>query len=142
MSHFIICSNATSILGTPNGHASTQFEQAMQRGFSDVCTTPSSFCLMASAGQTCAQVGFSQCMQTIGVVAIDCARSMLSTWIIGTPRCVSHSAQAFSQDRQPMQRDGSTKKASPLMSADLGRLPRRSRPEPPEDGGWPALAVP
>src|SRR5262245_49794086 len=114
MSHFIICSNAVIIFGTPNGQARTQFGQAMQRGFSDDSTTPSSFCLIASAGQTCAQVGFSQCMQTIGVVAIDCARSTKSTWIIGTPRCVSHSAHAFSQDRQPMQRDGSTKNASPL----------------------------
>src|SRR5579863_9194183 len=40
MSHFIICSSATIILGTPNGQARTQFEQATQRGFSDECTTP------------------------------------------------------------------------------------------------------
>ena len=69
----------------------------MQRGLSDDCTTPSSPFLMASAGQTCAQVGSSQCMQTVGTVAIVFARSMKSTWIIDTPRCVSHSAQAFTQ---------------------------------------------
>ena len=43
--------------------ASTQFRQPMQRGFSDDCTTPSGVCLIASAGQTWAQVGSSQCMQ-------------------------------------------------------------------------------
>ena len=58
----------------PNGQASTQFEQAMQRGFSDDCTTPSSPFLIASAGQTWAQVGSSQCMQTSATVAIDVAR--------------------------------------------------------------------
>ena len=35
MSHFIIWSISTSYLGTPNGHDSTQFEQPMQRGFSE-----------------------------------------------------------------------------------------------------------
>src|SRR5215471_15801791 len=55
-------------LGTPNGQASTQLEQAMQRGFSADCTTPPSFCLMASAGHTSAQVGSVQCMQIVGAV--------------------------------------------------------------------------
>ena len=78
MSHFIICSYSVMTLGMPNGQASTQLEQAMQRGFSDDWTMPSSFFLMASAGQTCAQVGSSQCMQTYGTVAMECRRSMKS----------------------------------------------------------------
>ena len=98
MSHFIISSGSMCTFGTPNGHASTQFEQAMQRGFSALRTTPSSPFLIASAGQTSAQVGSSQCMQTIGTVAIVFGRSMKSTWIIETPRWVSHSAQAATQD--------------------------------------------
>ena len=68
MSHFIIWSNSATYLGTPNGQASTQFEQPMQRGLSADCTMPSSVCLMASAGHTWAQVGSSQCMHTIGAV--------------------------------------------------------------------------
>ena len=80
----------------------------MQRGFRADVTTPSSFFLIASAGQTSAQVGSSQCMHTVGTVAMELARSMKSTWIIDVPRWVSHSAQAFSQALQPMQRDGST----------------------------------
>ena len=40
----------------------------MQRGFSADCTTPSPVRLIASAGQTSAQVGCSQCMQTTGTV--------------------------------------------------------------------------
>ena len=68
MSHFIISSKPTFIFGTPNGQASTQLLQAMQRGFRAVCTTPSPVRLMASAGQTSAQVGESQCMQTTGTV--------------------------------------------------------------------------
>src|SRR6187455_2529915 len=103
MSHFIICSARTFIFGTPKGQASTQLLQATQRGFSEDCTTPSSVIFMASAGQTCAQVGFAQCMQTVGAVAMVFLRSMKSTWIIGVPRWVSHSAQAFSQALQPMQ---------------------------------------
>src|SRR5438067_7608553 len=110
MSHFIICSNSLFILGIPKGQASTQFEQAIHRGFSDDCTTPSSVCLMASAGQTSAHVGRSQCMQTVGTVAIVLCRSMKSMWIIVWPRCVSHSAHAFTQASQPIQRDGSMKK--------------------------------
>jgi hypothetical protein len=47
-------------------------------------------------------------MQTVGTVAMLFVRSMKSTWIIGVPRCVSHSAQAFSQALQPMHREGST----------------------------------
>ena len=60
------------ILGTPNGQASTQLLQAMQRGLRAVCTTPSSVFLMASAGQTSAQVGESQCMHTTGTVCVEC----------------------------------------------------------------------
>jgi hypothetical protein len=68
MSHFIIWSNSAMYLGTPNGQASTQFEQPMQRGLSADCTMPPSVCLIASAGHTWAQVGSSQCMHTIGAV--------------------------------------------------------------------------
>ena len=70
MSHFIIWSNSATYFGTPNGHASTQFEQPMQRGLSADCTMPFSVCLMASAGHTSAQVGSSQCMHTIGAVCV------------------------------------------------------------------------
>src|SRR5215831_11749440 len=103
MSHFIICSNSLFIFGMPKGQARTQFEQAMQRGLSEDWTTPSSVCLMASAGHTSAQVGRSQCQQTVGTVAIVLSRSIKSIWIIECPRCVSHSAQAFTQASQPMQ---------------------------------------
>src|SRR6185503_11211056 len=113
MSHFVIWAERDRILGTPNGQAISQLRQATQRGLSDDCTTPSSVLLMASAGQTSAQVGLSQCMQTVGTVAVVCPRSRKSTWIMDTPRCVSHSAQAASQARQPMQRDGSTKNSYP-----------------------------
>jgi hypothetical protein len=68
MSHFIIRSNSVIIFGTPNGQASTQFEHAMHRGFRAVITRPSALRLMASAGQTSAQVGLWQCMQTTGIV--------------------------------------------------------------------------
>src|SRR5687768_10422362 len=108
MSHFIICSARTIIFGTPKGQARTQLLQATQRGLSEDCTTPSSLIFMASAGQTCAHVGLWQCMQTVGTVAMLFLRSMKSTWISGVPRCVSHSAHAFSQALQPMHRDGST----------------------------------
>src|SRR5215471_9778075 len=108
MSHFIIWSSSAAYFGTPNGHASTQFEHPMHRGFSEDCTTPSSVFLIASAGHTSAQVGSSQCMQMVGTVAIELSRSRYSTVIIGWPRCVSHSLHAFSHERQPMQRDGST----------------------------------
>ena len=109
MSHFIISSGPTWTVGIPKGHASTQLEQATHRGFNALRTMPSSPFLMASAGHTRAHVGSSQCMQTIGVVAIVLGRSMSSTWIIDTPRCVSHSEQAAMHARQPMQREGSTK---------------------------------
>src|SRR5581483_4595053 len=108
MSHFIICSYSGKILGMPKGHASTQFEQPMQRGFSADITTPSSPFLIASAGQTCAQVGSSQCQQTYAAVPIVSDLSIKSKLIIDRPRCVSHSSQAFTHDWQPMQRDGST----------------------------------
>ena len=75
MSHFIISSSFAIILGMPNGQASTQLLQAMQRGFKADCTTPSSPFLIASAGQTSAQVGSSQCMQIAGTVAMLCDRS-------------------------------------------------------------------
>src|SRR6185295_5390976 len=72
--------------------------------------TPSPVRLIASAGQTSAQVGCSQCMQTTGTVWTLCARSTNSRWIIESPRCVSHSVQACTQAWQPMQRLGSMKK--------------------------------
>ena len=40
MSHFIIWSISAMYFGTPNGQASTQFEQPMQRGLSADCTMP------------------------------------------------------------------------------------------------------
>src|SRR5215472_11622741 len=108
MSHFIICSFSGISLGIPKGHARTQLEQAMQRGFSDEPTIPSSYFLMASAGHTCAQVGLSQCQQTYAAVAMVSRRSTKSKLIMDTPRCVSHSSHAFRHDWQPMQREGST----------------------------------
>src|SRR5215472_5774039 len=105
MSHFIIWSISAWYLGTPNGQDSTQFEQPMQRGFSELCTTPSDVFLMASAGQTRAQIGSSQCMQTCGAVCTLSRRSMISRWIMETPRCVSHSAHACTHDWQPMHRE-------------------------------------
>src|SRR5262244_2178458 len=95
MSHFIIRSNSVIILGTPNGQASTQLLHAMQRGLRAVMTRPSPERLIASAGQTSAQVGDSQCMHTVGTVWVDRLRSMYSRWIIECPRCVSHSEQAW-----------------------------------------------
>src|SRR5512141_1357768 len=97
MSHFIISEYSTSIFGTPKGQASTQLLQAMQRGLRADCTTPSSVRLMASAGQTSAQVGESQCMHTTGTVCTECGRSTVSRWIMGKPLCVSHSLQACTQ---------------------------------------------
>src|SRR6478609_9891533 len=98
MSHFIMSSKPTFILGTPNGQASTQLLQAMQRGLRAVCTTPSPVRLMASAGQTSAHVGESQCMQTTGTVCTEIGRSTYCRWIIECPRCVSHSLQAATHD--------------------------------------------
>src|SRR5690606_10257218 len=110
MSHFIISSYSVFIFGTPKGQARTQLLQAMQRGLRAVCTTPSSVRLMASAGQTSAQVGLLQCMQTTGKVWGDSRRSTVSRWIIECPLWVSHSAHACTHDSQPMQRLGSIKK--------------------------------
>src|SRR5262245_34531583 len=109
MSHFIIRSNSVIILGTPNGHARTQFEQAMHRGLRAVITRPSALRLIASAGQTSAHVGLWQCMQTTGTVCTEVLRSTNSMWIIERPLCVSHSEQACSQAWQPMHRCGSMK---------------------------------
>src|SRR3954451_23107878 len=108
MSHFIICSYCGTSFGIPNGQAKTQLEQPIQRGLSDEPTMPSSYFLIASAGQTCAQVGSSQCQQTYAAVAMVSPRSTKSKLIIDTPRCVSHSSHAFRHDWQPMHRDGST----------------------------------
>src|SRR5262245_17382691 len=96
------------IFGTPKGQASTQLLQAMQRGLRALCTTRCSVRLSASAGQTSAQVGESQCMQTTGIVCTEVGRSTYSRWIIGKPLCVSHSLHACTQDWQPMHRLGST----------------------------------
>ena len=68
MSHFIMRFIPVFIFGTPNGQASTQLLQAMQCDLRAVWTTPSPILLMASAGQTSAQVGESQCMHTTGTV--------------------------------------------------------------------------
>src|SRR5579859_3977201 len=108
MSHFIICSYSGKILGMPKGHARTQFEQPIHRGFNEDWTMPSSPFLIASAGHTMAQVGSSQCQQTYAALAVVPCRSMKSKLIIDLPRWVSHSAQASTQDWQPMQREGST----------------------------------
>src|SRR5262245_40539181 len=123
MSHFIMSSNSTFILGTPNGQARTQLLHAMQRGLRAVCTTPSSLRLMASAGHTSAQVGESQCMHTVGTVWVAWARSMRSRWIIGRPLWVSHSPQACTHASQPMQRLGSTnmERGSAVMFSTLVR---------------------
>src|SRR5262245_57667411 len=107
MSHFIIRSKSAIILGTPNGQASTQLLQATQRGLRADMTMPSSLLLMASAGQTSAQVGESQCMHTTGTVCVELPRSTYSRWIIGRPLCVSHSLHACTHAWQPMQRLGS-----------------------------------
>jgi len=57
MSHFIMICRSSYSSGTPNGHATTQLPQAMQRGFRADCTTPSPVRLIASEGHTSAQVG-------------------------------------------------------------------------------------
>src|SRR3954453_14684116 len=130
MSHFIISENSTSIFGTPNGHASSQLLQATQRGFRAVCTTPSPVRLIASAGQTSAHVGESQCMQTTGTVCTDCEGSPYSRWFIDCPLCVSHSEQAWTHAWQPMQRFGSMKKTwwSGTMGTPSSRLLLRLEP--------------
>src|SRR5690348_9616053 len=105
MSHFIIWLISTRYFGTPNGHASTQLEHPMHRGLSELSTTPSSVFLIASAGQTWAQIGSSQCMHTCGAVWTLSTRMMVSRWIMETPRWVSHSSQACTQALHPMQRE-------------------------------------
>ena len=75
MSHFIIRWMSVFILGTPNGQASTQLLQAMQRGLRARLHDAVAVRLIASAGQTSAQVGESQCMQTTGTVCVELARS-------------------------------------------------------------------
>src|SRR5688500_412661 len=107
MSHFIINSRPGFAFGTPKGQDRTQLLHAMQRGLRAVCTTPSPVRLIASAGQTSAQVGEWQCMQTTGAVCTECPRSTYSRWIIETPLCVSHSAHAWTHAWQPMHRLGS-----------------------------------
>src|SRR5947209_12978211 len=104
MSHFIIRENSVCIFGTPKGQASTQLLQAMHRGFRAVCTTPSPVRLIASAGQTSAHVGESQCMQTTGTVRTVWAQSTYCRRIIDCPLCVSHSEQACTHAWQPMHR--------------------------------------
>src|SRR5437764_586569 len=79
-----------------------------------ICTTPSPVRLMASAGQTSAHVGWSQCMQTTGTVCTERDRSTNSRWIIDSPLCVSHSLQACTHAWQPMQRLGSMKNSRRL----------------------------
>src|SRR5215510_6360983 len=101
MSHFTICSFCGMSLGIPKGHASTQLEQPMHRGFKDDPTIPSSYFLIASAGQTWAQVGFSQCQHTYAAVAMLSRRSTKSKLIMDTPRCVSHSSHALRHDWHP-----------------------------------------
>ena len=108
MSHFIISSYSGMIVGMPKGHASTQFEHPMHRGFNALWTMPSSPFLIASAGHTIAHVGSSQCKQTIGCGRRRSRRSMKSKLIIDLPRWLSHSAQASMHDLQPMHREGST----------------------------------
>src|SRR6266508_3329785 len=122
MSHFIIWSYSATYFGTPNGHARTQLEQPMQRGLRDDCTTPSSFCLIASAGHTSAQVGSSQCMHTVGAVWVEAARSTSSRWIIDRRRWGPHSSHACTQGWQPMQRLWSTTKMLSPDAPATGRV--------------------
>ncbi len=104
MSHFIIWSISAMYFGTPNGQASTQFEQPMQRGLSADCTMPSSVCLIASAGHTSAQVGSSQCMHTIGAVCVVVARS-IALEVDQRPAAVGAALlHACTHASQPMQR--------------------------------------
>src|SRR5215813_14552874 len=123
MSHFIMICRSSYTSGTPNGQATTQLPHAMQRGLRADWTTPSPVRLIASAGQTSAHVGWSQCMQTTGAVCTECARSTYSRWIIGCPLCVSHSPQACTHDWQPMQRFGSMKNSMCEGTAIYALLP-------------------
>ena len=56
------------LIACGTGGTMTQLPQAIQRGLRADCTTPSPVRLIASAGQTSAQVGWSQCMHTTGTV--------------------------------------------------------------------------
>src|SRR5512143_216849 len=105
MSHFIIWSISALYFGTPNGHDTTQFEQPMHLGFSELCTTPSGVFLIASAGHTRAQIGSSQCMHTCGAVCTLSLPWIVSRWIMLVPRWVSHSAHACTHASHPMQRE-------------------------------------
>jgi hypothetical protein len=108
--HFFISRASMSIFGTPNGHAYTQFRHAMQRDGSACWTTPSGVIRIAITGHTCAQgaTGSSQCIHTVGWVATLIPRSTKSTMTMLSPLCESHSRQAASHARHPMQRAGST----------------------------------
>ena len=75
MLHFIIRSIGSTFFGTPNGQAWTQFEQAMHRAVLALWTMPNSSFVIASAGQTFAQTGSSQCMQTWTEVCVVRKRS-------------------------------------------------------------------
>ena len=75
MSHFIIRFMPVFILGTPKGQARTQLLQAIQRGGRAVSLESKLVRLMASAGQTSAHVGELQCIQIIGAVCVETARS-------------------------------------------------------------------
>src|SRR5579884_2504311 len=99
----------------------------MQRDGSACWTTPSGVIRIASTGQTWAQgaTGSSQCIQTVGCVATLQARSTKSTITMLSPLCESHSRQAASQARQPMQRDGSTN--SVLTANRASSVPLRLR---------------
>ena len=130
MSHFIIWSISAMYFGTPNGHARTQFEQPMHRGFSADCTMPFSVCLIASAGHTSAHVGSSQCMHTIGAVCVVVARSIGSRWISDRPRCVPHSWHAWTHAWQPMHRLWS------ITNTGLSSMPNL-KPSPPSPRGPP-----
>src|SRR5215216_1236558 len=96
----------------------------MQREGSACWTTPSSVIRIANAGQTWAQgaTGSSQCMQTVGCVATLAPRSTKSTITMLSPLCESHSRQAASHARQPMQRAGSMNNVLIAMILPDGRV--------------------
>src|SRR5438270_13101177 len=73
---------------------------------------------IAITGQTWAQgaTGSWQCMQTVGWVATLMPRLTKSTMTILSPLCELHSRQAASQERQPIQREGSTNKVLTVTS--------------------------
>ena len=93
----------------PKGQASTQLEQAMQRGLSDELHD-AVLALLDGVGRADLRAGRVVAVPADvggGGDASRC-RSMKSKLIIDMPRCVSHSSQAFTHDWQPMQREGST----------------------------------